>query len=127
MKIAKLSYTSKQKILEKGRYSALLANAPRYNMRHLVLCAAENNLATSRLGLIVAKRKLSSAVARNRLRRVIRESFRKQQHNLPKMDIIVIAKTSIVDADFCQLGKTLDLSWAKAAAICLRNARKDVQ
>lgn len=46
----------------------------------------------NRLG-IIASRKVGSAVKRNRVKRLIREFFRTQQHRLPKgLDILIIAR-----------------------------------
>ena len=46
-----------------------------------------NDLGMTRLGLIVAKKVLRRAVDRNRAKRVIRESFRRQ--SLPALDVVV--------------------------------------
>ena len=60
-------------------------------------------LILARLGVVVAKRFLKRAVARNRAKRMIRESFR-QTTDLPAMDIVVRvvqkgAEVSAADAD----------------------------
>ena len=57
----------------------------------LRLLALPNNVAVPRLGIVVSKRAMHRAVTRNRAKRVIRESFRNEQHRLPAMDIIVQA------------------------------------
>lgn len=43
----------------------------------------------ARLGLVVSKRALPSAVQRNRAKRVLRETFRQRRWELPPMDIVV--------------------------------------
>ena len=57
----------------------------------LRLLALPNNESTPRLGIVVSKRAMHRAVARNRAKRVIRESFRHEQRRLPAMDIIIQA------------------------------------
>lgn len=51
--------------------------------------AAANKMQTARIGLIVGKKALRRSVDRNRLKRVIRETFRLNRQELPKADIVV--------------------------------------
>jgi len=49
-----------------------------------------------RLGIVVAKRYVRLAVERNKLKRVIRESFRHQQKQLAGLDVVVVVKKNFV-------------------------------
>jgi ribonuclease P protein component len=53
------------------------------------LYATPNNEESARLGLIVGKRQLKRAVDRNRVKRVLRETFRINRSQLPGFDIVV--------------------------------------
>lgn len=53
------------------------------------LYAAGNRENGARLGLIVGKRQLKRAVDRNRVKRVLRETFRVNRSTLPAVDIVV--------------------------------------
>lgn len=46
----------------------------------------------ARLGIVVAKKNVRLAVARNRLKRIVRETFRQQQECLQGLDIVVVIK-----------------------------------
>ncbi len=61
-----------------------LVRAPR-----LSLYSLPNGLACARLALIIPKRLVPRAVARNRIRRVIRESFRLHQPRIGARDCVV--------------------------------------
>ena len=52
----------------------------------------KNNLEHPRLGLTVAKKHLKRAHERNRIKRLVRESFRLSQHRLPAYDFVFVAK-----------------------------------
>lgn len=56
----------------------------------LIVYTKLNDLGYARLGLAVAKRIVPSAISRNRLKRLIRESFRLNRHKLPNVDIIIV-------------------------------------
>lgn len=56
----------------------------------LLVFAVPNGTGSSRLGLSVS-RKVGPAVVRNRIKRLLREAFRLQQHELPRgLDLVVI-------------------------------------
>ena len=68
-----------------------------------------------RLGLAVAVRAAGGGVARNRLRRLIRESFRLNQHTLPALDLVVGCRPSARAAAAPVLRASLAALWAKVA------------
>ena len=49
----------------------------------------------SRLGLVVSKKNISKAVERNRVKRVVRESFRKNKSQIPNLDVVVLIRKGI--------------------------------
>ena len=77
--------------------------------RNVLLLAHENQLEHPRLGLVIGKKSVKLAVERNRLKRVIRESFRHSQDALAGWDIVVVARKGLADLDnpelFQQFGK----------------------
>ena len=48
-----------------------------------------------RLGLVVSKKNVGCSVARNRIKRLCREAFRLRSALLPKVDVVILAKTGI--------------------------------
>ena len=64
---------------------------------------AETGPGTSRLG-VVTSRKIGNAVARSRARRLLREVFRRHQHDLSQSnDIVLIARNSIADKSYADV------------------------
>lgn len=79
----------------------------------ITLLARKNHLNHPRLGLTVAKKHLKRAHDRNRIKRLVRESFRLSQHQLPACDFVFVAKGGIGKLDnaaFCQM---LDKLWQR--------------
>lgn len=92
----------KQRLLLRREFDAVF-NDPRLRLRRGPLWGAvrPNDSGVARLGLIVGKKVLRRAVDRNRAKRMIRESFRRQRR-LPAVDIVVrltAARVSQVHAD----------------------------
>ena len=85
---------------------------------HLTLLARKNSLNHPRLGMAIPKKHIKHAVGRNRIRRVVREQFRHQQHQLPAIDIVVIAKAGIADLSNEEINKILDKLWRKLIQRC---------
>ena len=82
----------------------------------LVLYARKNRLGANRVGVTVSK-KLGGAVVRNRVRRRLREVYRCNEHRFaPGWDIVVVARSRCITADFEKLTNAY-LSLAEKAGI----------
>ena len=83
---------------------------------YLVLYARKNRTATNRVGVTVGK-KLGHAVVRNRVRRRLREVYRLNEELFtPGWDIVVVARSRSISADFGKLTQAY-LSLAEKAGI----------
>ena len=83
---------------------------------YLVLYARKNRTDTNRVGITVSK-KLGHAVVRNRVRRRLREAYRLNEDKFQSgWDIVVVARTRAIHADFSQLVESY-LSAAQKAGI----------
>ena len=71
-----------------------------------------------RLGLSIAARIIGNAVQRNRIKRLVRESFRQHQHELPAVDIVVNARSGARDADNATIVRSLEKHWRTVVKQC---------
>ena len=70
-----------------------------------------------RLGMAVSRQVDKSAVGRNRIKRVIRESFRQRfSGGEPAADFVVLPKRASATISNRQLGVSLDRLWARVLA-----------
>jgi ribonuclease P protein component len=70
-----------------------------------------NGLGYPRLGLAIAKRQVRFAVERNRLKRLIRESFRGAKQQLSGLDIVIMARRKAGVADNAVVYASLARHW----------------
>ena len=71
-----------------------------------------------RLGFAIAKKQIKRAVDRNRIKRLIRESFRRQRADLPQRDMVAMVRANILQLDHQQIFMRLDKHWRKAIIKC---------
>jgi len=94
----RLTFPKSARLLKNGQFKSVLARNMRSSDSLLIVFMAENNLGRPRLGLSVSKT-LGSAVIRNRLKRLIREAFRKNQHDIPRgFDYLVMPSTGFIES-----------------------------
>ena len=72
-----------------------------------------------RLGMAVQSKLAGGSVARNRIRRVVRESFRLHQHELPAVDLVVSARPRTRDATNGELWAAVEELWGKVRQQCV--------
>lgn len=113
---SRLSYSfgKQQRLLNAAQYSAVFNDAPiRASHPNFLILANLSQSTLPRLGLVIAKKNVRHAVNRNRIKRVARETFRLQQHNLPTIDAIVLARRGADDVPQDQLPAIFNGLWKR--------------
>ncbi len=78
------------------------------------ICAIEpTSSATPDSGLAISKRVSKRAVERNRIKRLLRESFRRVQHRLPPIDVMVMAREQAAGRPGSELLGEIDALWKR--------------
>lgn len=78
--------------------------------QYLVLIRA-NQQQKPRLGFVIARKKIRFAVNRNRIKRVVRDSFRLHQYDLPTVDVVFIARQGLDKLSNSELASALVKTW----------------
>jgi ribonuclease P protein component len=106
------------RLRSKLQFDAVYAGGRRIDDRFFALRVKANGLPHPRVGLAVAVKTAGNAVKRNRLRRLVRESFRLAQHGLPGVDVVVAAKFPASQAPVTGLRDSLATLWKRVASTC---------
>ena len=85
------------------------------NASPLQVLAASNSLDMPRLGLVIGKRVAPRAVDRNRVRRLVRESFRLHAAMLPALDVVVMQKQRAIPGQPTLVSELLENVWRRLA------------
>ncbi|MCH8943441.1 MAG: ribonuclease P protein component [Proteobacteria bacterium] len=75
----------------------------------------------ARLGLAISKKLCRRATARNRIKRIVRESFRQHQTLLAGLDVVVINRAAAAGADNPAMATSLNRHWQRCATACRKN------
>jgi len=70
-----------------------------------------NDVGHPRLGMAIAARMIASAVRRNRIRRIVRETFRMAQHELPAVDLFIMVRARADASSNAALVESLQRLW----------------
>ena len=100
-----------------AEFAALRHAQGRIHARHFLLRWIASPTGEARLGLAVSRKVSKRAVARNRIKRIARESFRLRRGSLPAVDVLVIARSSAATIDRIALRGDLDDAWRKLEAL----------
>lgn len=115
------TFKRQQRLLNAADYSGVF-NQVDIKISHpayLLLARRVPEASSARLGLIAAKKHLKRAVQRNHFKRHARESFRLNQHSLPGIDLILMARSGAAQASSEELRAAFDQAWPR---LCKRLA-----
>jgi len=105
-------FLTEHHIRAKATFDAVFASRQKVSSAYGALRYSQNNLNYPRLGIIISKKNVRLAVARNTLRRILKEQFRLNQTALCGYDIVFVAYKRVGEAsrgDFHQcVGQLLD-------------------
>ena len=113
------------RLLNAGDYQAVFDHSRlKVSTAELLFLANNNGLDHPRLGLVIAKKNVRLAVQRNRVKRIIRESFRLQRSRLPGIDVIVLARRGVDQLDNAELHRCCKQLWRQLEKRAVKQLRQ---
>ena len=114
----RLTFPAYKRLRRKSEFDAAYARGRRFGNGFFAVTVSSNDKHGARLGMAVAVRTAGNAVERNRIRRIVRESFRLHQHALPSVDLVVSARPKARGAPGAELHASLATLWKKVIELC---------
>lgn len=111
-------FPRERRLTRGAQYQQVFAGAHKAGGAYFTVLGRPNTCGHPRLGLAVSRRAAPRAVDRNRLKRVIREAFRHNQHSLGGIDIVVLAKAPARGADNAALTAAVLKQWQRLSQRC---------
>ena len=106
------------RLLTAGDYERVFKRAEKSSGKALTVLARRSGRGCARLGLAIPRKQIRRAVARNRIKRLIRESFRRHQLLLRGLDVVVIGRSDLAEKDAQGVFRCLERHWQQVSARC---------
>lgn len=107
-------FCKKQRLLNTTEFQNVFSEPPlRASHQYCLILAKPNQLGFNRLGLVIAKKHVRLAVQRNRVKRLIRESFRHLPRHQQGIDAIVLARKGLGELDNPTISKIVNQQWLR--------------
>jgi ribonuclease P protein component len=117
-KAVRLGFARRFRLLTPAQFDAVYATRQRVVDGCFSINAARNALGYPRLGLSIGAKAVGDAVERNRVKRQVRESFRREAANLPALDLVVGARNGARTAHNARLRESLAGLWTEIRKRC---------
>jgi len=103
------------RLLSSDDFGRVFKRAQRSADQDFTILSRSNDLGWARLGLVVSRKVSPRAVERNRIKRMVRESFRQHQDQLGQLDLVVIGKPAAAARSRTELTRSLERHWSRIA------------
>jgi ribonuclease P protein component len=104
-------------LLDAAAYGRVFKKAQRSRDKWFTVLCRPNAGGAARLGLAVSKKNCRAASGRNRIKRIVRESFRLNQAGLAGLDVVVINQPEARNGTNRQIFDSLHGHWQQCAKV----------
>ncbi|HZZ92591.1 MAG TPA: ribonuclease P protein component [Usitatibacter sp.] len=98
----------RHRFAQRGSYGTVLKSGHKLRGRFAMLHAGRSLSGHSRLGIALTRKMIPRAVERNRVRRLVREAFRRHMAKQLPMDCVVTLRQAVPAADLPQFRSELE-------------------
>lgn len=114
----KQGFSKEYRLLKPAHFEHVFNEAVPSVSPQLTILARKSDSNNPRLGITIPKKRVKKACDRNRVKRIIRESFRVKKQQLPEIDIVVIGKSGLSELNNSEISNLLEKLWKKLIKRC---------
>jgi ribonuclease P protein component len=111
-------FSRAQRLVHKPQFDAVYQKGRKFGDAYFMVLAKSSGKPSAGLGLSVSSRSVGNAVNRNRIKRIIRDSFRLNCADLPPVDIVVNTRSGARNATNDELRNSLTQHWNNVVKRC---------
>ena len=112
--MADFRFTREKRLLNAADFQRVFDNSKlKVSTRELLILGAANDLGHSRIGFIIAKKNIRTAVHRNRIKRIIRNFFRVHCIEFDSADLIIMARRGLDQRSNSEINRAFSDLWYK--------------
>ena len=105
-----------RRLLKKSDYDHVFQQARKLATPEFVFLYRCNSVGHARLGLALSKKNIAKAHDRNRIKRLLRETFRTE--GLPAIDVVVLGRRGVATTQNSVMITKLSKAWEKLTTLC---------
>jgi ribonuclease P protein component len=106
-------FTKDNRLPDAAAFGRVFDKATRSRDNLFTVLCRDNDSETAKLGLAISKKHCRRATARNRIKRIVRESFRQQQTALSGLDVVVMNNPAAATATNADMFTSLEQHWTR--------------
>lgn len=118
--MSRARFPQRVRLLTPAQFDRTFKQGRRLHQGPLSAALVPNGLDHPRIGFALAKKFVRRAVQRNRLKRLLRERFRHEQHRFAAMDLVIFLRTALPDVADAETA-AVDRLWARLDSTCARS------
>ncbi|MEW5057447.1 ribonuclease P protein component [Cycloclasticus sp. 46_83_sub15_T18] len=107
------AFTKSDRLNTAVEYSNVFKGAKKSSDSIFTVLAKKNDHSGARLGLAIAKKSVKKANQRNCIKRIVRETFRREKESLSDYDFVVLCRHKAAQANKEELARAIKRHWKK--------------
>ena len=117
------SFSRQHRLSGSQNFTRVFQNGRRSVDHFFTVLYVANDRSCPRLGFAISRKRVSKATVRNRIRRLVRESFRHNRQALGNMDIVIMAREKAPAASDPELRESIQQHWSRLHAAMANNEK----